>query len=242
MTARAEKKQWYMAVCPVAMAHDEAEISEKLQRAGLPSREVARIREISNAAVRAQSLAARYALFGAFLLWMGGEGERPCYPEEWPEPDKASKAWIRTVLGDWRVSPAGKPACPAGGLDFSLTHTEQVAVAVLSGVPGRPIGVDAETETRHVADWERMANRFYSPEEREKCHSTADFLAVWLRKEALGKARGTGLVGLLEPAAREPEAGEGQPPVYTEGKLPDGTRYAVCFLGESSPAGNGLPG
>ncbi|MEO8562545.1 MAG: 4'-phosphopantetheinyl transferase superfamily protein [bacterium] len=92
-----------------------------------------------------------------------------------------------------RASGAGERA-----LEFNLSHSDDVALVAVA--VGRPVGVDVERysdDTEHLA----LAERFFSPSEREALRALADdparltegFFAVWSRKEAYLKAIGCGI-------------------------------------------------
>ena len=83
----------------------------------------------------------------------------------------------------------GKPALAAGELRFNLSHCEDVAVYAFAD--GREVGVDVERE-REVEDAEAIAERCFSPAERDACRALG-FLYCWTRKEAFVKALGSGL-------------------------------------------------
>jgi 4'-phosphopantetheinyl transferase len=92
----------------------------------------------------------------------------------------------------------GKPALdhPAvAGLEFNLSHSEST---VLYGVAqDSRVGVDIE-RVRPVANYERLAERFYTPAEHlalqavPRYQRQRAFLTGWVRKEAYMKARGLG--------------------------------------------------
>ena len=84
----------------------------------------------------------------------------------------------------------GKPELEQGGLRISLSHTRG---AVACAVSAFPVGVDVEPLGRKVRDWKRLAERYYTPEERSCIDSPEQFLEVWTRKEAYLKRDGRGL-------------------------------------------------
>lgn len=89
-----------------------------------------------------------------------------------------------------------KPECPEcpPGLHFNLTHSG--GTGFLAFHAGAPVGIDFEPH-RLVPDFLAIARRFFHPAETEAIthHSdpSAAFLAAWTRKEAVVKARGTGI-------------------------------------------------
>lgn len=99
----------------------------------------------------------------------------------------------------FRRGPHGKPelADPAGtGLHFNLADSEDRALVVIT--QGRPVGVDLERHRPGPCE-EGLAERVFHPAERAALRGLpperrrAAFFAVWTRKEAYLKARGTGL-------------------------------------------------
>ena len=92
---------------------------------------------------------------------------------------------------------AGKPHLSIA-VEFSISHTKN-AIAV--AIDRQPIGIDVEM----VASAKRLADahfleRTMSAGERQKIAASADptiaFTELWTQKEALVKARGTGLTAL----------------------------------------------
>ncbi len=99
----------------------------------------------------------------------------------------------------FRYEPKGKPVLDRGsseGLQFNLSHSEGIALLVLTC--HREIGVDVEF-ARPLSDTTQIAERFFSPHEREDLRSLASedqraaFFNCWTRKEAYLKARGEGI-------------------------------------------------
>ena len=91
-----------------------------------------------------------------------------------------------------RTGESGKPS--VDGVEFSLSHTGSV---VLIGLGDLPLGVDVEKvpEERAV---QQVGSSFHPREAEELLDLPADerpgaFARVWVRKEALLKAIGTGL-------------------------------------------------
>ncbi|MGE4352978.1 MAG: 4'-phosphopantetheinyl transferase superfamily protein [Oscillospiraceae bacterium] len=82
-----------------------------------------------------------------------------------------------------------KPRLTGFSLDFSLSHTDGAVAAICSDTP---VGADIEVmrEPRLKA-----AKRYFTQNELDFAEAAPDihFWDLWTRKEALGKARGTGL-------------------------------------------------
>lgn len=94
----------------------------------------------------------------------------------------------------------------ADGTDFNVSHSGEWA---LLGVRRGPVGVDIEL-LRRVPERERIADRHFTPRERELWRRSAlddrdaVFFAIWTRKEAMLKAAGVGLaVPLRDVDTRE---------------------------------------
>lgn len=84
----------------------------------------------------------------------------------------------------------GKPLLP-DRTPFNITHAGDYAVLALST---KPVGVDLE-RIRPV-DWQKIAERFFHPEERAHLLSAKDplteFFRIWTLKESYLKAEGIG--------------------------------------------------
>lgn len=95
----------------------------------------------------------------------------------------------------------GKPelagARPEAGVRFNVSHSG--GLALLAFAAGAPLGVDVEAIRERPA-LVRLADRFFSPEERDAMRAAPDrttaFLTLWTIKEAAIKATGEGLAGL----------------------------------------------
>jgi 4'-phosphopantetheinyl transferase len=102
---------------------------------------------------------------------------------------------IRFVYGA-----AGKPALTppgdAGGLEFTVSHSGELALYAVAR--HRAVGVDVE-RVRALDDLEALAARSFSPAERRAlmtlpaAQRPEGFFACWTRKEAFIKALGQGL-------------------------------------------------
>ena len=84
----------------------------------------------------------------------------------------------------------GKPHLP-NNAPFNISHAGDFAVLALSQ---QPVGVDLE-RIRPI-DWQRIALRFFHPEERAYLSKSGepemDFFRIWTLKESYLKAEGTG--------------------------------------------------
>ncbi len=90
----------------------------------------------------------------------------------------------------------GKPFLPGEPFEFNLSHSHEMG---LVGVAfQKAVGVDIE-RIQWDFDCERIAERFFSPEEIAALHAThpdrrvLSFFHGWARKEAFIKAKGQGL-------------------------------------------------
>ena len=100
----------------------------------------------------------------------------------------------------------GKPALPPESpVQFNIAHSGDLAVFALSHSSGNPvqIGVDVEL-MRPRPNCMDLALRFFHPDESAYLASLpayrrdAEFLQIWVRKEACLKAAGIGIAGNLD--------------------------------------------
>ena len=157
---------------------------------------------------------------------------------------------LRELLGN-EFSPArlrkeanGRPYLEESTVDFSISHTEGMAVcAVEKGVEAPRIGVDAETlRGRTRAETERIAARWFTEAERKKFSQTPSeetFLSIWTAKEAMAKFIGTGLCGIgkLETAVEPVRTPDGTPVVLSEERIGD-TVLTVCVRDRGAESKN----
>jgi phosphopantetheine--protein transferase-like protein len=93
--------------------------------------------------------------------------------------------------------PGGKPTLAGRELEFNLTHSGTWAMIAVSREV--PVGIDLERPRRFAsaARFERLAQRICSPEEQAAVAAApnpeAFLLRLWVRKEAVVKAEGTGV-------------------------------------------------
>lgn len=169
------------------------------------------------------------------------------------ERDRASRFWRRTdgerylsahgalrlVLSDYLacdpldlrfgVHDQGKPFLQDAELEFNLSHSHALALIAVSR--GRRVGVDVE-RVHDLPDLEALAARVCTPAELETLtaladpHRTRAFFALWTRKEALAKATGEGIAGVMRDGMA---AAEGQ---WTLMELRDLPGYAACVAAE----------
>lgn len=98
------------------------------------------------------------------------------------------------------IDELGKPFLSEGDVHFNLSHSEDLAVIVVSRVPS--IGVDVELFSREV-DFDGLGNRCFRQSELERMLSFGGdekvraFFWTWTAKEARMKATGEGF--RLEP-------------------------------------------
>ncbi|NLF71781.1 MAG: 4'-phosphopantetheinyl transferase superfamily protein [Candidatus Anammoximicrobium sp.] len=92
--------------------------------------------------------------------------------------------------------PALAPSSDQAGLRFNLSHSQGLVMYAVAR--GREVGVDVE-QIRLVADFERIAEQFFSPAERKELRTLRTeckldgFFGLWTLKEAYVKAWGQGL-------------------------------------------------
>lgn len=117
---------------------------------------------------------------------------------------------------------------------FNLSHSGHAAAAVLAD--GGMLGIDLE-QRRAGRDWRGVANHYYTPAEQAWLDRQSDpeaaFYMLWVLREAVLKACGSGLAGqsALQP---EPEAQRLLQPWFAEGAVYVG-RWADCALAVCVP-------
>tara|TARA_B100001093_G_scaffold361483_1_gene346203 strand:- start:274 stop:903 length:630 start_codon:yes stop_codon:yes gene_type:complete len=97
----------------------------------------------------------------------------------------------------------GKPVLEGYHLAFNLTHSDGVALIAVGGSDVSRVGIDIEPMGRSV-DALNLAKRFFSKKEFEALRDTgmvnpqAEFMKLWVLKEAYMKAVGCGLSGGMD--------------------------------------------
>jgi 4'-phosphopantetheinyl transferase len=130
---------------------------------------------------------------------------------------------LRFTYNDWGKPQLEHESCCAS-LDFSVSHTDGLAVIALSR-HGR-IGVDVERE-REVLDCTKIAAGVFCEAVVERlarfprAEQDAAFLRLWTAGEALVKAAGTGLAGYGKPVPLALSS-DGEAEVYLEASFGDG--------------------
>jgi 4'-phosphopantetheinyl transferase len=128
------------------------------------------------------------------------------------------------------LGPHGKPHLDPAGLNFSLSHSGDLAAVAVGEIA--EIGIDLE-KTRPIADWEEVARLWFHPAEIEWVRSAADarrrdaFFEVWTAKEAYIKANGRGLSQALD-AFSVVGAAPQQEYIVTRLELPEGYAGALA--------------
>jgi len=132
--------------------------------------------------------------------------------------------------------PYGKPRLLGEPLRFNLSHSERVALVAVSAE--LEVGVDVQAPHRATAaPW--FARRVCTQRERQALGRPPDpdeLLRLWVRKEALVKARGTGSfldAGRLD--VLEDELPDGYVCRDLELPRPAGYRAAVAFASPPAP-------
>ncbi len=113
------------------------------------------------------------------------------------------RAKARRILGEhaeggipeWQEGPAGKPFVAVPGLDFNLSHSDRLAVLLISRCGA--VGIDLEPLDR-APELIECEDSFCHPVELERLPAdpaprSRELLGLWTAKEALLKAVGTGL-------------------------------------------------
>lgn len=157
-----------------------------LSHAGLDAAECARLRGIHSIKARAASVGARLA-----LLWALTDEQEGLFVHDFSDlPTFDGKP-----LASFARELSGALYLEGGDASISFAHSDHLAICALSR-QGR-IGVDVEPLDRCSMRAQDIADRCFSTGEQALLVAASDrcaaFLRIWTRKEALGKALGTGL-------------------------------------------------
>lgn len=123
--------------------------------------------------------------------------------------DEKIKEAVSLYLSENNIEPAenvsifhdsyGKPTLSGiKNLYVSVTHAENL---LLVAVSEREIGIDAEQVDRKVRNFVSLAKRYFTKEELDflgDSFTKADFLRMWVKKEALSKLTGKGIPDFKE--------------------------------------------
>ena len=181
-----------------------------------------------------------------------GEAEREVYDRHHPRGQRthllgrmAAKDAVRRWHWSQRGGPlhpvevevandeAGRPLVrgPVDGLAVSIAHTQWVAVAAVS--EGGPVGVDVEVVEARERSFVDLALTAAEQARRPDLWAGDEWVArAWTAKEAVAKARGTGLEG--RPTAYEIERTSGDTVVVRD---PDGAAVAGGHVPDRRPRG-----
>ena len=102
------------------------------------------------------------------------------------------KALEITCNSDIRYSEKGKPYLENAGI--SITHDENVTALLIA--PLSPVGIDMEMIKENYPS--RVAERFFSDEERRAINCSKDFYRIWCQKESYVKMTGDGIAGICD--------------------------------------------
>jgi phosphopantetheinyl transferase len=105
----------------------------------------------------------------------------------WVEDGQARPRPYWPVEVEVRNADTGQPL--VDGLHVSLAHKDHLAVAIVD--PARPVGIDIERIEPRTAAFIGIA---YTPSELALGSGAAHLARLWAAKEAVGKARGTGVI------------------------------------------------
>ncbi len=91
----------------------------------------------------------------------------------------------------------GKPYIENMPIYVGVTHTDDTVIIALDD---ENFGIDCEYEGRAQKNAEKIAERYFTENERQKIFNSADrakmFLDIWVKKEAYVKFTGHGLSGM----------------------------------------------
>lgn len=128
----------------------------------------------------------------------------------------------------------GKPFLDGAQLEFNLSHSG--ALALIAVALSRQVGVDVE-QLRPMPDLENLAARVCTPGELATLAGLAEpqreraFFAMWTRKEALAKATGEGIGGVVRDAGHASAEAQDR---WTLSEVTDLPGYAACVAAEGA--------
>lgn len=166
-----------------SLPEDGDSLREKIDALPFGNTERDRLRRISH------PLTLRQSLGGKLALWRLAEKRRLPHP----------LTILRTESGKPYFE---NPALP----DFSISHSDALALAVLSDQAGVPVGADLQfvTENRNTM---RIAARCLTQREMAECAESEDprqvFFRLWAQKEAVAKQSGMGLSAIFAKEAQD---------------------------------------
>lgn len=173
-----------LAVCRFDEQCDIETALMHLSQAGLSDKECTRLREMRHPSARAASIAARLSLLWA-LASDDGTLTVHAFDERPPIEGNPLDSFRRTEQG---------PLLEGRSLGISFAHSGPLAVCAVA--EGLRVGVDIERLDRAVR-LTKTPPWLFSPGETALLDAADDkraaFLRIWTRKEAMGKALGTGL-------------------------------------------------
>ena len=102
---------------------------------------------------------------------------------------------VGNVVGDFTITPHGKPVCAGAGTDFSISHSGNLVWVAFAGRGHVGIDVEQARESRDLLHLASMLHRteYAALQQCSPAELAPAFYRCWVRKEAVLKARGTGL-------------------------------------------------
>ncbi len=105
----------------------------------------------------------------------------------------ALKTLLDGIFYEYFTDERGKP-CVRCSIPVGISVTHSSGVVAVGVFPTEPVGIDMEKIEEAYP--ERVADRFFKSEEKEKLHSAKDFYTIWCRKESFVKMTGEGIGAL----------------------------------------------
>ena len=106
---------------------------------------------------------------------------------------------LKPAEEDFTVNENGKPSLKNGGLKFNITHADGL---IMIAVSDKEVGIDAENVFRK-AETQKIAEKYFSDEEREQIKTDKHFYTLWTKKESAIKYAGLSLAAALKKTAAE---------------------------------------
>ena len=114
---------------------------------------------------------------------------------------------VRIAEDDFSYNANGKPQLKNSDLKFNVTHTDGL---IMIAVGDEEVGIDAENIFKK-RDTAKIAERYFSDEERGQIKTDKHFYTLWTKKESAIKYAGLSIAAALKDTSFSGETPIGRP-------------------------------